>query len=294
MQPSGFFHKLSGFLQTICIYSFLCGFVLLSLFSSHETIAQGNLLIMPRRVVFEGSKKSEELTLVNTGKDTSKYVVSIVQIRMKDDGSFEQVTKPDSGQYFADKYLRFFPRTVTLGPNETQLVKMQLTRAEKLSPGEYRSHIYFRAIPAEKPLGEKDVKKDTSTAVSIQLKPVFGITIPVIIRVGDNTTKVKLSDLSLDIVKDSIHKLNMIFKRTGNMSVYGDIAVDYISSQGKTTRVGDIRGIAVYTPLINRKFQFNLERVAGVDWHSGKLHVVYVAPVDVKAVKIAEAELLLH
>ena len=50
-----------------------------------------------------------------------------------------------------------------------------------MSPGEYRSHLYFRAIPAEKPLGEKEVLKDT-TSISIKLVPVFGITVPVIIR----------------------------------------------------------------------------------------------------------------
>lgn len=294
MRKSGFILKPFGFLQTICFVFFLSGFILLSLLTSNEVMAQGNLLIMPRRVVFEGSKKSEDITLVNTGRDTAKYVVSIVQMRMKENGSFEQITKPDSGQYFADKYLRFFPRTVTLGPNETQLVKMQLTRPEKLSPGEYRSHIYFRAIPKEKPLGEEDIRKDTSSGVSIRLNPIFGITIPVIIRVGENTTKVKLAGLSLEMVNDTLPRLKMIFKRTGNMSVYGDIAVDYISAQGKVTRVGMVKGIAVYTPITDRRFQFNLDKVAGVDWHSGKLHIVYEAPVDIKAVKLAEAELLLH
>jgi hypothetical protein len=213
---------------------------------------------------------------------------------MKEDGSFEQITEPDSGQYFADKYLRYFPHTVTLGPNETQLVKMQLTKTEKLSPGEYRSHIYFRAIPKEKPLGQEEVRKDTSSAVSIRLLPIFGITIPVIIRVGENMTKVKLSDVSFEMVKDTLPRIKMIFKRTGNMSVYGDIAVDYISSQGKVTRVSLIKGIAVYTPITDRRFQFNLDKVAGVDWHSGKLHVVYETPIDVKTIKFAEAEILLH
>jgi hypothetical protein len=294
MQKTGFILKLYGFLPSIRLLFFVAGITLLSLLPSNEVSAQGNLLIMPRRVVLEGSKKSEDLTLVNTGKDTATFVVSIVDMRMKQDGSVEVITKPDSGQNFADKYLRFFPRTVKLGPNENQLVKMQLTKAEKLSQGEYRSHVYFRAVPQEKPLGEADVRKDSAAGVSIELRPVFGITIPVIIRVGENTTKVRLSDLSMDVVKDTVHKVKMTFNRTGNMSVYGDISVDYISTQGKITRVGLVKGIAVYTPLSDRRFQFNLDKVAGIDWHSGKLHVVYETPVDVKAVKLAEAELVLH
>jgi hypothetical protein len=294
MRKSDIIIKLFGLKQSIFLTFFSTGFILLSLFSSNEVAAQGNLLIMPRRVVFEGAKKSEDLTLVNTGKDSAKYVISLVQMRMKEDGSFEQISKPDSGQNFADKYLRYFPRTVFLGPNETQLVKMQVTKMDKLTPGEYRSHIYFRAVPLDKPLGETEAVKDTSTSVSIRLNPIFGITIPVIIRTGANTTTVKLTDLTFEMVKDTVPRFKLIFKRTGNMSVYGDVEVNHISPQGKVTRVAMIKGIAVYTPLTDRRFQFNLDKVPGVDWHSGKLHVIYETPVDVKAVKLAEAEVLLH
>src|ERR1700759_689889 len=93
-----------------------------------QATAQGDLLISPLRIVFEGSKKSQEINLANVGKDTATYVVSIIDIRMKEDGSFEQITVPDSGQNFAGKYLRFFPRRVTLAPNEAQVVKIQLIK----------------------------------------------------------------------------------------------------------------------------------------------------------------------
>src|ERR1700741_1501873 len=101
---------------------------------------QGNLLLTPKRIVFQGSKKSQELNLANIGKDTARYIISFVQIRMKEDGSFEKISQPDSGQNFADANLRFFPRSVTLAPNETQTVKVQAVRTEELKEGEYRSH----------------------------------------------------------------------------------------------------------------------------------------------------------
>ena len=44
-------------------------------------------------------------------------------------------------------------------------------------------------------LGEEDKVKDTTT-ISVRLTPIFGITIPVIIRVGESTAKVTLSDLA--------------------------------------------------------------------------------------------------
>lgn len=271
----------------------ILGFLLLSVFFPSGVKAQGNLLITPRRVVFDGTKRVQELNLANTGKDTAKYNVSIVQYRMKEDGSFEEITQPDPGQNFADKNIRFYPRTVTLGPNEAQVVKMQVANTANLPAGEYRSHVYFRAVPKQGALGEVDKTKD-STAVSVKLVPIFGITIPVIIRIGESTTKVNLSDLKLEMVNDTTTRLNVTFNRTGNMSVYGDLKVVHVSPAGAETPVGTVNGIAVYTPNAIRRFRVDLDKKAVVNYHSGQLRVTYSAQSDTKPEKFAEAELKLQ
>ena len=273
--------------------SSLFGLVAFTFLFPINAAAQGNLMVTPRRVVFDGSKRSIDLNLANIGQDTATYAISLVQIRMKEDGGFETITAPDPGQNFADQNLRFFPRSVTLHPNEAQVVKVQLVRANQLAPGEYRSHFYFRAVPKIKPLGEEETVRDTTT-ISVRLTPVFGITIPAIIRVGESTTKVTLSDLALDIAEDATPTLRLKLNRTGNFSVYGDLAVDHVSPQGTVTRVGAANGIAVYTPNSARRFQFNLNKVPGVDFRSGKLLVTFSASSDVKPAKLAEAELLLR
>ena len=268
------------------------GLLLLSIFTAQNIQAQGNLLITPRRVVFEGPKKTMELNLANTGADTAKYNVSIVQYRMKEDGAFEEIMTPDPGQNFADKFIRFFPRTVSLAPNEAQIVKMQLIKTNELQPGEYRSHVYFRAVPKQNALGTEETVKD-STAIGVKLIPIFGITIPVIIRTGASTMKVSLTDLKMEVVNDTIPRLQFAFNRTGNQSVYGDIDVQHISAQGLSTKVGTVRGIAVYTPNQVRKFQMDLDPKAKVDYKSGALKVTFSAQSDAKPEKFAEAELKL-
>lgn len=287
------FRKIAGLFLSQSFMIFLALFTGFTLFFNDSASAQGDLLITPRRVVFEGSKRSLDLNLANTGKDTATYAISIIQTRMKDDGGFETITEPDPDQLFADRFIRFFPRSVTLGPNEAQVVKIQLARSTGLAAGEYRSHFYFRSVPKIRPLGEKEAAIDT-TSITVRLTPIFGITIPVIIRVGESTAKVTLSDLALDIVSDTIPSFNLVFNRTGNMSVYGDLAVDHISPQGKITRVGIANGVAVYTPNTTRKFRFNLNKVPGVDFRSGQLRVIYSTPSDVKPVRYAEAELTLR
>jgi len=269
------------------------GIILLTMIFPVHSFAQGNLLITPRRVVFEGNKRTQDLILANTGIDTAKYNVSIMNYRMREDGSFEEVTIPDPGQNFADKNLRFFPRSVTLAPRESQVVKMQASRLDQLAPGEYRSHVYFRAVPKQTALGSEEVKKD-STTVGVRLIPIFGITIPVIIRVGVSTMKVNLSDLKLEIINDTIPVLQFAFNRTGNMSVYGDILVEHISPTTVITQVGIVRGIAVYTPNSVRRFQMELDNKAKVDFRSGNLKITYTSQSDTKAEKYAEAILPLR
>jgi len=273
-------------------YAFvILAFLLLNTMVPVEAIAQGGLLITPRRVVFDGRQKTILLNLANSGKDTSTYYISFIQYKMKEDGNFEQITEPDSGQFFADKYLRLYPRKVTLVPGEAQLVKVQLRGYNKLNDGEYRSHLYFRLENNVTALGED--KEVDSTAVSVRLIPVYGISIPAIIRKGKLTTKISLSDLAVAMVNDTTPGLNITFNRTGNFSVYGDVEVDYISPDlEEPVQVGLVRGLAVYTP--NKLRHFTLQLDNNYDYNKGKLKVVYKSKSDLnKTVTLAEKELIL-
>lgn len=254
--------------------------------------SQGDLLITPRRIIFEGNKQRQEITLANIGQDSAIYSISFVQYRMTDNGSFEQIEEPDEGQFFADPYLRFFPRSVTLAPNESQVVRMQLRKLPGMVDGEYRSHLYFRAVQEEKPLGAEDSLSDT-TAIGIRLVPIFGITIPVIIRVGDLHSVANLTNVALNNRDDSAPELSLTISREGNKSVYGDLTVDYVSPKGEVTGVGVVRGIAVYTPNKFRKFSMLLQKPDGVDWGTGKLRIRYSSSNEAKPEIFAETDFVL-
>ena len=263
--------------------------LLLPSFSS----AQGDLLVTPRRIVFEGSKQREEITLANTGQDTAYYSISFLQYHMTDDGSFEEITEPKPGQQFAEPFLRFFPRSIQLAPGESQVVRMQLRRLPNMTDGEYRSHLYFRAVPEEKPLGEEDVLAD-STAIGIRLTPIFGISIPVIVRVGSVSSKVVISDLALQKEENQPPALKIVLNREGNQSVYGDLSVDYTGTDGKQINVGLVKGIAVYTPNVFRRFTMPLNIPEGVELNKGKLLVRFNSSSEAKPEIFDEKELGLN
>lgn len=267
-------------------------FLSVSSLLSTTLTAQGDLLITPRRVVFDANRRVAELNLANTGRDSATYNVSFVQYRMTEDGSFEEITEPDPGQFFADKNLRFFPRTVTLAPGEAQTVRMQVINRDRLEAGEYRSHVYFRAVPKEGALGMDEETAD-STTLSIRLIPIFGITIPVILRVGESNTQVNISDMSLTKQDDTVNVLSFVFNREGNMSTYGDLRVTHISHSGVSTPVGAVNGVAVYTPNSKRRFSMILQNNKEVNLHSGSLLLEYLSQTDRGPQKLAESSLQL-
>lgn len=273
-------------------FFFVFSVTLSLLLQQNISFAQGNLLITPRRVVFDGTRRVMELSLANSGVDSARYNISIIQYRMNEDGSFTEITEPDPGQLFADKNLRYFPRTVNLGPNEAQSVRMQVINQDRMAPGEYRSHVYFRSVPNIVALGDEQTKVDSSS-VSVQLTPIFGITIPVIIRIGENNTTASLSDMKLIHFNDTTEILEFIVNREGNMSIYGDFRVVHTSPSGRETTIGTINGLAVYTPISKRRVRIELDRVNNVDYKSGTIKITFYSQSDTRPVIHAESELIL-
>lgn len=247
-------------------------FILFAIIFGTSGFAQGDLMIMPKRLVFDGSQRSQEINLANTGSDTAVYAISFVNYMMTEDGNFEQVEEPKEGQRFATDFLRYFPRRVTLAPKEAQTIRVQLTRTGNLEQGEYRSHMYFRAVEEQKALGEEETQN--SEGISINIKTVFGISIPIIIREGKSTTEVTLSDVQLN-TENEVPNLSLVINRTGNMSVYGNLSVEHKAPDGTVTEVGLVKGISVYTPNNKRNFSFELRNAAEVDLTQGKLEISY-------------------
>jgi hypothetical protein len=252
--------------------------------------AQGDLLVTPTRVVFEGNKQKESLSLVNMGSETTTYSVSFVQKKMNEDGSFVDITEELPGQPFADPYLRVFPRQVTLAPKEAQVIMLQFRRKPDMASGEYRSHLYFRSEKDYTALGEKSTKKD-SKSLSVQIIPIFGMSIPVIIRTGEISVTAALKDLKLEIVDKTSRVLNFNIHRTGNISLYGDIRVSFVPPIGKPYEIAAVNGVGVYTNIEKRNISVRLDNTSGNVWTRGKIKVSYVSNADGKPLVYAESEL---
>jgi len=259
------------------------------LICSQGLFAQGNLLVAPIRVVLDDSKQREDLNLSNIGQDTAVYLISFVHYKMLENGGFQQLSDSDANPTpRSDTYLRIFPRRVTLAPGESQLVRLQYRKESGMKIGEYRSHLYFRADKNTAPLGIEETKDTTRLSVSIT--PIFGISIPVIVRSGATTLTVKLSDLSVKAVNDTVYNLSVGINRTGNMSAYGTLKATYIPQSGNQIEVGLANGVGIYTELSKRIYTLPLKLRAGMNFKGGTLLVRFLTPRDAGEKELARAE----
>jgi hypothetical protein len=265
--------------------------LIISFVFSYDSNAQGNLLLTPMRLIFDGTKNTQELNLVNIGNDTATFSISFINYKMQEDGTFVKAEKSDEMQMSAEPYLRIYPQRVTLAPGEPQVIMLQYRRKSNMQPGEYHSHLYFRAEKDNTPLGMKNPKTD-STHLTINLIPVYGLCIPIIIRTGDAKVNITLSDLKLEKKPELTNWLKLTLNRSGNISTYGDIIVEYLPAKGKAIQIGAIRGIGVYTDINKRNIAIKLNNSSATPYLNGKLRIRYISNDESKKSEVlAEGEL---
>jgi hypothetical protein len=125
----------------------------------------------------------------------------------------------------------------------------------------------------------------------VKITPIFGITIPVIIRTGEVSVSASLSNLKLESKKDTILYLNLTINRTGNISIYGNITVEYFPPKGKSYQIGVVKGVGVYTTINKRAIAIKLTKTPGLTLKNGMLKVKYTSSDESKYELYAEGEL---
>ena len=123
----------------------------------------------------------------------------------------------------AAEMVRYAPRRITLLPGQPQAVRLSARPAPDLPDGEYRVHMSFRAIPAA--LSPEEAQKQAAAGgLTIRLTPVYGITIPVIVRKGQLQATATLANPHLESVQ-SRPTLMLDLHRSGTRSVFGELLV---------------------------------------------------------------------
>ena len=138
----------------------------------------------------------------------------------------------------------------------------------------------FRAIPDAKAVTAGDGAKE---GVSISLTPIYGITIPIIVRQGALAATAAIK--SARIVEGDVNPLLVLdMERSGTRSTYGRIRV---TKAGVAKPVFEARGLAIYADVSKRQVRLPLDPVSLAQL-SGPVKIEYLEDVDAGGALIAE------
>ncbi len=205
----------------------------------------GDLLVAPTRIILDG-RKGTEIVLNNLGDEPATYRISVEFRRMMPDGNLEDVAEPSAQEKAAADMIVYAPRRVTLAPNQPQSIRLAARPPQGLADGEYRVHLLFRAIPPARPVTPASAQK--VEGLQFKLIPVYGVTIPVIVRLGNLEAKAGIANVALGN-KEGKRAVELDLSRSGSRSTFGEVRV---LKPGVKDPIAVQRAVAVYTEIDKR------------------------------------------
>ncbi len=216
--------------------------------------AQGDLLIAPTRLVLDG-RRGAEILLSNVGSEEATYRVNLELRRMTPEGELVPVEETEANvtEKAALEMVRYAPRRVVLPPGEPQAIRVSARPGAELPDGEYRVHMSFAALPKVQAVAPA-APAPADSGFAISLIPIYGITMPIIIRKGELQATAGLANPRIESGAEGPQFI-LDITRSGAASVYGDLLV---YRQGEDEPAFVARGIGVYPEIASRHSTFGL------------------------------------
>lgn len=217
----------------------------------------GDINLYPKRLVLTDRDRIGTIGVYNRTAVTGEYEITVTDKIMRPDGSIVDLASEESsaipaGYRPASAMLKWSPRNVQLPGNESQTVRIMPRLPAQLPSGEYRAHFTIVAVPPVNSDGdsiEAATGRQAPAGIGVQILPRFGITIPVIVRVGQTTLQSGISDVRFSDTPDGRKAISVTLTRDGTRSSFGDIVV---SMPGTSKPVALLRGVGLYTEITSR------------------------------------------
>lgn len=275
--------------------------------SAQQASQAADLNISPKRLVFSSDNRSATVYVFNRGSAGATYSIDLVDRIMLQDGQIMALGEVKKGAdtdaivarlKSARELITFSPRRVTLGPGESQIIRVRVLTPPNLPAGEYRSHFTVTTLPPEN-LGvtAEQIAQPAEGQLSMTVVSLLSLSIPLIVRQDTPAGKAELAALKLtpNPGRGSTQPpatLDLALTRSGSGSIYGSLEVLAQKGSGKGEPLGGIKGIAVYPELEQRPVSIGLSRLPTSgerltvrfveDDDSGRVTVLSSANLDVK------------
>jgi len=193
--------------------------------------AQG-VMIAPHVLFIDHRTRSGALTLYNPGTEPVEISIATIFGYPVTDSSgafqLQTVDHPDSTQPSAAAWIQAYPRRLTLGPQQKQIIRLLGKPPATLTDGEYWARLVVTAKGGAVPVSGMADSGQIEVGLTLEVRTIL----PVLYRKGSVSTGVTLTDLHAAAKGDSL-ELRIHLVRRGNAAFVGTLRAVLVDSSGK-------------------------------------------------------------
>lgn len=215
--------------------------------------AWSNITISPFFIQFDADSKqrADLVRITNSSSKTKTYRIKMVNYRQLEDGKYQEITEPLAGNPFAAPYIGFSPRETTLEPRQSQTIRLQRKPMAAAKDGEYVSHLMVQEMPGS----QSKEEVISSNGITIDIRALYGVTIPVIIDKGNLTNHGAITNIK--VVKNTSQPYaEVMVKRSGTQSFWGTLVI----KEGKE-EIGRINNFKIFLSTPQRLVKVPLSKI---------------------------------
>lgn len=202
-----------------------------------------DLSISPFYLLFnaDSNKRTDIVRFTNNSVEKKTYRIRMVNYKQLEDGRYTEISEALPNNPFASPYVNFAPHETTLEPRQSQTIRVQRKAMPVAPDGEYVSHLMIQEMPND----VRPSKTDNDNKLRIDIKALYGITIPVIIDKGDLKAMGKISQARL--ISGTKPEVAVLVNRQGTKSFWGTLVV---TEKGK--EIGRVNEFKIFLTTPNR------------------------------------------
>ncbi len=239
-----------------------------------------NINITPRRVVFDGVKRTEAVYVFNQGTAPVTVDITLIDNVMLPTGEIAplaEVPRKGSAAQVAAARLQSAreailatPSRMTIEPGRSKAIRIRASIPESSgTTAEWRTHLTVSTVPPpDAGLTADAASSPQKGEMAFRIQSAFGVSIPLIVRGSAAAAAATLGPISFErgevpnadgSLARSVPMLSFKLSRTGANSIYGNIEARIDGKAGREV-IGFIRGIAVYPEIDQRRVVMQLNR----------------------------------
>lgn len=228
-----------------------------------------NMSVYPYSADFDSSSKKRvvSINVTNPTNEKKTYRISVVDMKQKPDGSYEDIPAGEKPADSAAPFITFSPKQFTLDGKDMQVVNISRKPLLNAPDGDYTSHLKIQEVDTPVSAAAAEARQQ----LSVEIKFKYNITIPIYIKKGKTEGSAAIASAKLT-QRNGASGLEVKLKREEGMKYFRGKIV----AMADKKVIAEVKNIRIYPSTSERDVFVPLKKEVNAEDLAGKkVKIVY-------------------